>query len=263
MSEENTVRVQKFIADAGVASRRMAEDLIRDGEVTINGKKAQLGDKVIAGKDHVKVKGKLIVKLPRKIVIAFFKPRGVMTTGRGESHENEENVSVKATVWEFLAQVKEKIKPVGRLDSDTEGLLLFTNDGDLGDRLNKAKYEVPKEYSVKIDGHVDDKKIARLLKGLTVEDVRTKATNITKGRLLEGKQWYRVEVSDPRNRIIRKMFEAVGHPVDKVLRESMAGITLKGLERGQWRYLSDLEIDRLRKFVGLGSPLETQKVKKS
>lgn len=110
MSEDNSVRVQKFIADAGIASRRMAEELIRGGEVTINGKKAQLGDKVLAGKDHVKVKGKLIVKMPRKIVIAFTnlaesggRPRGIT--------QNEENVSTKATVWEFCLRSKKKLNP--------------------------------------------------------------------------------------------------------------------------------------------------------
>lgn len=253
MSEADTVRVQKFISDAGLASRRGAEDLIRNREVTINGKTAQLGDKVIAGKDHVKVRGKLIVKVPQKIVIAFFKPRGVITTSTPGVNQDKEQESIKGSIWEYFTRVNEKIRPVGRLDSDTEGLLLLTNDGDLGDRLNKAKYEVPKEYQVKVDGHLEEKKIARLLKGLTVEDVRLKAKSVTFGRLLEGKQWYKVVITDPRNRVIRKMFEAVGHPVDKVLRESMAGITLKGLERGNWRYLSDLEIEKLRGYVGLSA----------
>jgi 23S rRNA pseudouridine2605 synthase len=248
MSEDG-VRLQKFIADAGLASRREAEALIRDREITINGKIAKLGDKVNPGKDHVKVRGKLVVRVPGKVVIAFYKPRGITATIRPEQKDGADQVA--GTIWEFLGRAKERIKPIGRLDTDTEGLLLLTNDGDLGDRLNKAKFEVPKLYSVKIDGHLEDKKINRLLKGLLVEDTRVKALNISDGRVTEGKQWLRMTITDPRNRIIRKMFEAVGHPVDKVQREAFADITLKGLDRGQWRYLSDDEVLELRKFVGL------------
>jgi 23S rRNA pseudouridine2605 synthase len=253
VSDSEFVRVQKFISDAGIASRRGAEELIRNHEVTINGKTAQLGDKVIAGKDHVKVRGKLIVKTPKKVVIAFFKPRGVITTSTPGVNQDREQESVRDTIWEYFKPVREKIRPVGRLDSDTEGLLLLTNDGDLGDRLNKAKFEVPRQYLVKIDGHLEEKKVKRLLKGLLVEDVRVRALSVETGRMTEGKQWYKVVITDPRNRAIRKMFEAVGHPVDKVLRESVAGVTLRGLERGNWRYLSENEIEKLRGFVGLSA----------
>jgi pseudouridine synthase len=246
MNATEGVRLQKILSEAGLASRREAESMIRDGEVTINGRVAQLGDKALPGKDHIKVRGKLLRVMPSKVVIAFFKPRGVSATV-SDPH------NLGGTIWEYLGRAKEKVFPVGKLDKDTEGLLLLTNDGELSERLTKAKFEVPKVYTVKIDGHLEDKKQRRLKAGVAVENSKVRVADLVPMRGSEGKQWLRVTLTEPRNRLIRKIFEAVGHPVDKVRRESMAGVTLKGLERGEWRYLSEKEISDLRKFVGLNN----------
>ncbi len=248
-SNVTALRVQKIIADSGMASRREAEDLIRDAEVTINGKIAKLGDKAIPGKDHIKVRGKLLKAPPEKVVIAFFKPRDVLTMPVGE--EAQGRVTSLHSAQDFLYKVKEKLIPAGRLDLDAEGIVLFTNDGDLASRLTKSKFEIPKTYLVKVDGHVDEKKIKRIERGLRIEEQRVNVTEIKAVRGTEGKDWYRVTLTDSRNRVIRKIFEEVGHPVDKVKREAFAGIVIKGMERGQYRYLEPKEILGLRKLVGL------------
>ena len=250
-AQEPKQRLQKILSEAGISSRREAERMIKDGEVTINGKIAKVGDKALLSKDHIKVRGKLLRILPKKVVIAFFKPRDVMTTPPPAGFDSEK---IRGTIWEYLEKVREKVTPVGRLDTDTEGLLLLTNDGDLGDRLNKSKYEVAKVYTVKVDGHVEEKKLKRLRFGVPVEGEKIKVNEIEAARGSEGKQWLRVTLTDPRNRLIRKLFESVGHPVDKVRRDAFCSIGLRGLARGEWRYLADHEVLHLRKFVGLAKP---------
>lgn len=233
-------RLQKILAQAGLASRREAEAMIRAGEVTINGKLAQLGDKAIAGKDHIKVRGKLLLfaaASAHKVVVALNKPRGMS--------------SQLVELRRLLPKVREKIFPIGNLDTDAEGLLLLTNDGELAQRLTRAKFEVPQVYMVKIDGHLEDKKIARLTRGLMIEGRRTKPVRVLPMRQLEGKQWLNLTTTEPQNRLVRKLFENVGHPVDKVRREQFAGIGLKGLDRGAYRYLLPDELTRLRQWVGL------------
>lgn len=244
----NEVRIQKIISDAGLASRREAERFIREGMVTINGRLAKVGDKADPDKDHVKVRGKLIVHKPKKVVIAFFKPRGIHVAPLKRIREED---AVDTSIWNFLENFRDKVQPIGKLDTDAEGLLLLTNDGELLNRLNRSRFEVPRTYRVKIDGRLEEKKIKRLQKGIQVEDTRVKFHSIEPGRENAGKTWYRVELTHPRSRIIRKAFEGVGHPVDKVSRDSFAGVSAKGLDRGDWRYLTEIEIKALRSYVGL------------
>lgn len=219
--------------------------MIANGEVTINGRIAQLGDRAVPGKDHIKVRGKLLLKSPDRVVIALFKPKDIM------SMRPQEQVIEKGTVFDLIPRVKEKVMPVGRLDTDTEGLILLTNDGELAQRLNKGKFEVPKMFTVKIDGQLDPKKIRRLEAGIRVEGEKLKPFSIKAIKESEGKQWLQIGTTDPRNRIVRKAMEAVGHPVDKLRRDSFAGISLKGMIRGQYRYLEPEELKKLRSWVGL------------
>lgn len=242
---EDGVRLQKILADAGIASRREAERMIKDGEVTVNGKVAKVGDKAVPGEDHIKVRGKLLRAAPNRVVVVIYKPRGVLT------HKPTDAESHVDTVLDLMPRIKEKVRPVGRLDSDAEGVLLLTNDGELGLRLAKPSFEVEKVFSVKIDGHLDAMKIKRLTHGVKVEGVKTKPTEVEVSRGSEGKEWIRIKTTEARNRHIRKMFEAIGRPVDKVRRESFAGISLKGLVRGQYRYLTEEEVTKLRRLVGL------------
>lgn len=249
-SSTNGIRVQKIIADAGLASRRQAEQWIEMGEVTINGKVAQLGDKAVAGTDHIKVRGKLMQFSAKRVVIAFFKPRDILSHKINDLRDRRQ--VEEGTVFEFLKGIKERVFPVGQLDKDAEGLLLLTNDGELAQRLNQERYEIPKVYKVKIDGHLDESRIKRLSGRFKIEEKVLKVLDIRPLKELEGKQWIRVKITNTQNRIIRKMFEAVGRPVDKVRRMSFAGISINGLDRGEFRYLLPEEIESLYTIVGLG-----------
>jgi pseudouridine synthase len=245
---ENLVRLQKIISDAGITSRREAEKLILEGLVTVNGAVAKLGDKANPEKDHIKVNKKLLTQSPKKIYIALFKPRGVLATDKPLG-ENQQQTG--GTIWQHLEKVSGKVRPIGTLDSDAEGLLLVTNDGDLRAKLLNPKSKIPRTYTVKIDGHLEPKKKRRLEAGVWVEDHKIRVSEIEIGKETDGKQWIRVTLTNPQNRIVRKLFESVGHPVDKVRRESVANVGLKGLERGEWRFLNSAEIDALRKFAEL------------
>ncbi|MEO5666500.1 MAG: pseudouridine synthase [Bdellovibrionota bacterium] len=245
------IRVQKIIADAGMASRREAEKWIEMGDITINGKVASLGDKALPGKDHIKVRGKLMHFNQKRVVIALFKPRDLLSHKINDV--NEERQVDSGTIFELLVGVKERVFPVGQLDKDAEGLLLLTNDGELAQRLNQERYEIPKVYKVKIDGHLDESRLKRLQGGrFKVEEKLLKLLDIRPLKELEGKQWIRVKITNTQNRIIRKMFEAVGRPVDKVRRMSFAGVSINGLNRGEFRYLLPDEIAALYEVVGLG-----------
>jgi 23S rRNA pseudouridine2605 synthase len=261
MKSENTseaIRIQKILADAGVASRRECEEIVRDGDVTINGKVAQLGDKAVVGKDHIKLRGRLLqLKVARKVVVVFFKPRGLLTHAPGDVDTEIE------TVLHHIPRIREKVMPIGRLDKDAEGVVLLTNDGELAARLNKKEFEVEKVYSVKIDGQLDEKRLRRLASGIEVEGHRTKPAEVSLSRASEGKSWILIRTTEVRNRAIRGMFEGVGRPVDKVRREAFAGVTLKGLVRGQYRYLTPDEVLRLQSLVGLAAKEAKAKPKKS
>ncbi len=242
------IRVQKIIAEAGLASRREAEELIRTGEVSINGVTAKVGAKAIPGVDHIKVRGKLLQMATDKVVYAVYKPKDFISNLRGD--QDGPKAKSVGTVFEFV-KTKERLFPIGRLDKDAEGMLLLTNDGELARRLNLERFEVPKVYKVKIDGHLDEKRIKRLQSRMKIEDKTLRVLDIKALKELDGKQWIRVKLTNTNNRIIRKMFEAVGRPVDKVRRMSFAGISIDGLERGAYRKLGDDEMVELYTFVGL------------
>lgn len=246
----DAVRLQKIIAEAKNISRRDAEEFIAEGAVTVNGRVARLGDKAVVGKDHIKLNGKLLLFKSNKIVIAFFKPRGMLTHAPA-LEPDQKGARGPETIVDFLHKVKERVLPVGRLDSDAEGLVLLTNDGELMQRLLKPKYEVEKVYRIKVDGELDESRIKRLAAGVQVEGKRMKPMKVATIKRSEGKHWIEVTTSEVKNRHLRKMCEAVGRPVDKLYREAFGGVTLQGLERGEYRYLSDAEQKKLRKLVGL------------
>ncbi len=239
------IRLQKILADQGIASRRGAEELIRSGEVTINGKVARVGDKAVAGVDHIKVAGKLIHFKSAKSVYALFKPRGIVC------QLSETAKSADGSIYEFMGGIREKVIPVPKLDKDAEGLVLLTNDGELAERLNRGKFEVPKTFEVKIDGTIDESRKKRLLKGMEVEGKRSRVNELKTLRTSEGKQWVEIQTTDSQNRRIRKIFESVGRPVDKVRRTQIGDIKLSGLSRGHYRKLRNDEVKKLYAFVGL------------
>jgi len=232
-------RLQKIIARAGVASRREAEGLITDGLVTVNGEQiTELGFKADASKDHIKVNGKLVKVDEDMTYILLNKPKGVVTT----VHDPEGRVTVTA----LLNEIKARIYPVGRLDFNTEGALLLTNDGNLTHQLLAPKSKCPKTYMVKVSGNPDKKTLARLERGITVDGNRFGRCEIESLKA-GSNSWLRVVLFEGKNHQIKKMFETVGHPVSKLRRIAFAFLTTKGLKPGEWRYLNPVEIDRLQR----------------
>ncbi len=246
MSEE---RLQKILAAAGVASRRKAELFITQGRVTVNGKiVTELGTKVDPQRDAIKVDGKRIRARPSKVYLILNKPRGYLTT--------TSDPQGRPTVFDLLRPLKARVFPVGRLDYDTEGLLLFTNDGDLAQALLHPRYEFPKTYLAKVKGVLTDEEIAKLERGVTIparKVERTARCKVTKVRKTAQNSWIEVELREGKKRQIRRMLQRVGHPVLKLKRTRLGFLNLLGLARGQWRYLEPQEIARLRRATGVPS----------
>jgi 23S rRNA pseudouridine2605 synthase len=236
-------RLQKIIAHAGFASRREAETMIRQGRVTVNGRiVTELGTKANAGRDHIKVDGKLIIRAETHRYILIYKPKEVMTT--------VEDPEGRRTVIDLVRGIRERIYPVGRLDYHSEGLVLLTNDGELAFRVSHPKHGSIKTYHVKVRGVPDDRIIDKLQRGITIEGKRTLPCDIrrmkTTGRTDdEGNSWFEVKLREGRTHQIRKMFQAVGHPVSKLKRVAIGPISDPKLTPGVWRELTKQEVKML------------------
>ncbi|MEZ4813909.1 MAG: pseudouridine synthase [Bdellovibrionota bacterium] len=242
------IRLQKILAAAGIASRREAEALLKAGEIKVNGKVAKVGDKADPENDHIKVCNKLLPKAQNKVVVALFKPKDVWCTTRPLTLEDEIR---KQTIFDLIPKIKERVLPIGKLDADSEGIVLMTNDGELSRRLLNTQYEVPKKWRLKVDGHVEEKKLKYLANGMKIEGKRLKVTDLKVEQKLEGKMWVQVETTEIQNRLLRKAFEKLSHPIDKAQRVSFAGISCGDMERGQYRYLNADELRKLKVWVDL------------
>jgi 23S rRNA pseudouridine2605 synthase len=227
------VRLNKLIADSGLASRRAADRLIADGLVTVNGKKVyELGIKVDPSKDKVTVEGSPLRKKFENMYIMFHKPRGVLTT-MSDPFE-------RPTIKDFLDKVPARVFPVGRLDWDSEGLLILTNDGDYANRITHPKEEVTKTYLVKVDGHPTDEDLAKLRKGVSIIGGKASAKHVEKVKRGKDKYaWLKVIISEGRNRQIRKMFEKIGFDVLKLQRVAIGTLRLGNLERGDLVFMNE------------------------
>lgn len=240
-------RLQKIIAHAGFASRREAETMIREGRVTVNGRVVtELGTKADAARDHIKVDGKLITRAETHRYILLYKPKEVMTT--------VEDPQGRKTVIDLIKGVRERIYPVGRLDFHSEGLIILTNDGDLAFKVSHPKHGSVKTYHVKVRGIPEDRIIDKLQRGITIdgkrtlpcEIARTKTTGRATGRRDdEGNSWFEVRLREGRTQQIRKMFQAVGHPVAKLRRVAIGPISDPKLTPGDWRELTKHEVKML------------------
>ena len=232
-------RLQKIIANAGLASRRKAEDLIRQGRVTVNGQLVtELGTRADPEHDHIKVDGKLIRRTTARLYILLNKPRQVI------SSVSDPAGRVKVA---DLVPFKERIYPVGRLDYDTEGLILLTNDGEFARIVSAAGEHLPKVYEVKVRSQPDDATLKRLRAGIRLKD-GTQLARCRIVRLSEGNNsWFEVTLIQGKNRQIREMFEAVGHPVMKLRRTRIGFLTAEGLAPGEHRLLKPGEVDRLKR----------------
>lgn len=240
------VRLQKVIADAGVASRRTAEEMIRQGRVTVNGRaQTEMGLKVDPERDHIKVDGRHLKPAAPKAYVVLNKPKGVLTTLQGPEKED------RPTIQHFLRGIKHRVFPVGRLDFDTEGLLLLTNDGALAQRLLHPRYHVPKTYRVKVKGVLEIPHIRALETGIRLDDGPTMPARVQKIRKAEENSWIELTIYEGRTHQVKRMLEAVGHPVLKLTRVRFGPLNLGGLPRGGVRYLTDPEILRLKEAARL------------
>jgi 23S rRNA pseudouridine2605 synthase len=231
-------RLQKIIAAAGVDSRRHAEKLITAGRVSVNDVVVcELGVKADAAKDIIRVDGKLIPVDKTMTYVVLHKPAGYVTTLSDPEH--------RPTVVDLIGDIPERVYPVGRLDYDSEGLLLLTNDGDFAQKMQHPRFQLPKVYRVKIQGRLSKDEIKQLGKGVKLEDGIFKPENIQTEKLNDKSCWLRLTLREGKNRVIRRGFEAVGHRVARLVRESIGAISLSGLKEGSWRYLTKKEISQL------------------
>jgi 23S rRNA pseudouridine2605 synthase len=236
-------RLAKVLAERGVASRREAERMIEEGRVSVNGERvSHPGHPVDPENDRIKVDERVIGAPPRKVYYLLYKPKGFIT-GRDDP-------GGRTSVLALLGDVPDRVEPVGRLDINTEGALLLTNDGPLAHRLTHPSTGVPKRYLAKVWKTPSEKTLQRLQEGVYLEDGKTAPC---KARVVEstdtGNCWLEITVTEGKNRLVRRMLAAVGHPVSKLRRESFATISLRGLERGHFRMLTKEEVERLRELA--------------
>jgi pseudouridine synthase len=231
------IRLQKFLSRAGVASRRAAEELIRAGRVRVNGAAVtELGVKVEPEHDAVEVDGKP-VRAAAATWIAVHKPRGVVSTRRDPEG--------RRTVYDVLPPRLRRLFYVGRLDRDSEGLMLLTNDGDAAHRLLHPRFEVEREYEVEVERRVDPAARRRLLEGVPLEDGVARVIRMSQPSVGDGPRRLRVVLREGRKREVRRLFEAVGHPVLRLVRVRYGPVALGDLAPGAWRPLTSAEVARI------------------
>lgn len=234
------MRINKYIADCGIASRRAAEELVKAGKIKINGKVVtDLSTQVNEWNDTVTLEGTKI-KLPsRYTYLMLNKPKGCVSTVKDDKG--------RKTVMDYLPVSEKRLFPVGRLDYDSEGLLLFTNDGDTAFRLTHPSSEIPKTYQVIVSGKISEENLKELRAGVVLDGVKTSKSKIAVKLQTETETKLEVTIYEGKNRQVRRMFESVGKEVVFLRRTAVGDLRLGGLGRGQTRYLKQTEIDYLKK----------------
>ena len=234
------IRLQKYLADCGIASRRKSEELIKQGQVKVNGKTiTELGTKVIPNKDIVEYNGKKIELKKEYVYILLNKPIGYVTTVKDQF--NRDSVL-------DLVKTNKRLVPVGRLDMYTSGALILTNDGNFVYKVTHPKHEIEKTYTVTIIGIVKKEEVEKLKKGVEIEDYITKPAKVKILKIDEEKNQSRLEITihEGKNRQVRKMCEAIGHKVLALHRSKIAGIDVKDIPLGKWRYLTSKEVNKIK-----------------
>ena len=238
-------RLQKIISRAGAASRREAERLILAGRVTLNGRVVtELGTQADEAQDVIAVDGVNISAPKEKVYFLLNKPKRCISAVRDDRG--------RRTVIDLLPEVQEYIYPVGRLDYDTEGLLLLTNDGDLMNGLLHPRYEIEKTYIAKAQGVVTGEDIKKLCRGILLEDGMSAPARAKLLERADNGSWCKVQLTihEGRNRQVRRMLQALGHRVQELKRVAFAGLTLEGVQRGSYRSLTGAEVARLKEIAG-------------
>ncbi len=237
-------RLQKYLASCGVDSRRACEKLIAQGRVQVNGQVVTIqGTKIDPAVDQVTVDGKKVTIEEKSIYVLLNKPVGYVSTVKDPQN--------RPTVIDLLQDVQERVFPVGRLDYETEGLLLLTNDGELSYRMTHPKFKVVKTYIATIQGCVSSEKLDQLRNGVMLEDGKTKPAKIKVIRQGKYRTTIEIKIFEGRNRQIRRMCKVIGHPVLELRRTSVDKLTLEGVATGEYRYLNQDEILQLRAKVQL------------
>jgi len=238
------IRLNKFLAQAGVASRREVDKMIAEGRIKVNGQVIQmLGYKIDDEKDKVEVEGKRVEREERMIYLMINKPPGYLVTFKDHFQ--------RPTIQKLLPPLKRRVFPVGRLDYDSSGLLLLMNDGELAYRLAHPRFRVPKAYLVEVKGDPDPSKLSRLEKGIYLDGKKTAPAKIDRLVGSPKKRLIKIEIYEGRKREVKRMFRAIGHRVLQLKRVSFGGLRLGRLKTGGWRFLTRKEIDTLKKKVEL------------
>ena len=247
------IRLNKVLSQAGVASRRLADELIAQGRVVVNGHVvSELGAKADPARDFIKVDGRRLKFPERKQYFLLYKPTGVVTTRSDPQH--------RETVIDLLTKlgIKGYFYPVGRLDYDSEGLLLLTNDGDFAEAVSHPRHQLQREYEVRVLGVPDDHELERLRKGVVIEGHRTLEASVSLRKVVTGPRGPEavvvIVITEGRNRQVRRMFDAVGHPVVQLKRTRIGSLTIGTLRPGQARDVGPEEIKALTRRVGTLPP---------
>lgn len=233
------IRLNKYLADCGVGSRRECDALIADGQVKVNGKVATLGQ-MVDDNAKITVRDKRIGDKQKLYYIMLNKPKGCVTTVKDDLG--------RKTVMDFVSDIKARLYPVGRLDYDTEGLLILTNDGDLSNRLTHPSNEINKTYICRVSGMLKENERATLEKGVLIDGVKTAPAKV---KIVEQDQHHtrcEVTIHEGRNHQVKKMFEAVGKEVEFLKRVAVGDLRLGGLKRGEYRFLNEVEVDYLKRM---------------
>lgn len=238
-----SVRLQKFLSECGVASRRASEQLIAEGRVSVNGVVAVIGATVDPDQDAVSVDGRDVRHDTKRVYVLLNKPRGAVTTAQ-DTHG-------RRTVLDCVSGVAERIFPVGRLDMDVEGVLLLTNDGELAHRLMHPSHEIEKVYVATVAGEIPETALARLAQGVLLEDGMTSPAKVKLIQSDRHSSRIQLTIHEGRKREVKRMCEAVGHPVLALKRIAFANLMGGHLRPGEWRYLNHQEVRLLRRLTDL------------
>lgn len=231
-------RLQKILSEAGVASRREAERMIVNGRVRVNGTLVrELGTKADASKDEITVDGRPIKKAEKKVYLAFHKPENIMVTRKDPEG--------RPTVFDYLKEVPQRVNYVGRLDFDSEGLLLLTNDGELLARLTHPRHEVAKVYQAKITGRISPESLKRLREGVDIGEYVTQKCEAKVFKQNPNNTWVEIVLREGKNRQVRRMLQALGHETLRLVRVAVGPVKLNDLPKGRWRELSRQEVKGL------------------